>query len=788
MSIGGLGAALSGLRVAQQQLSVISANIANVGTPGYTRKILPQSSQAIEGTTIGVRGDPIIRKVNLNLERDYWTQVSASSFYDTQVAYLDRIQQFHGPPDKELSIAADIARLRDSFSALADSPEDTYLQRSAVNQGVTVANKFNEFADLLTEMRNDSQDDISLAVNDINVRLQAIADLNDQIKKNISLGKTTADYEDSRDENVRIVSEYLNVSFFTRSDGVMVLQTTSGVELVADEPLELFFDPSPIGADNYYPVSAAGLYVGGDPDENRTSIEISDDEHLGGKLGALLELRDAIIPRQIAQLDELAHKMALRFDAQGLRLFTGANGTIPADTAPVPDPPGPLTPVTYVGFASQIRVNQQVQSDNSLVQSGTVANDLTVQPGSNEVIRRIVEFAFGDVEYQEAEGTIDLRAAGTGGTTLQPWLGLFSQNQVISNVNLSQYSDLDALINAGGDVFDPIPPGPPLNDVFRLTFSDPRLGIPDATYDLDLSAINTAYPIGGAVTDALDQLISAINNLAPPPNAAFDVQASRGPYGQLIISSRANIVIDASTPASGMRQEGLDFLGFTEGTYETVDPYFEVQIGRNNPVTVTIEPGDDETDLMAKLEYNSGMGTGIPGLYANMAAGLLTLRPGNDNSNGGPVFGGDMRLVGGPFEADGSGGSGVAAGATVLEALFGSNSPVANVLHSTTTAFRFQNLGPSADINTGIISATSLIDFSQRMVNKHTEEVISAETQRDDEVSFRDLLQRQLLDESAVNIDEELSLLITVQTAYAAAARAVTAVQTMFDELINAVR
>ena len=43
-----LSTALSGLRVAQQQINVISANVSNVGTPGYTRKVLPQSTQVIE--------------------------------------------------------------------------------------------------------------------------------------------------------------------------------------------------------------------------------------------------------------------------------------------------------------------------------------------------------------------------------------------------------------------------------------------------------------------------------------------------------------------------------------------------------------------------------------------------------------------------------------------------------------------------------------------------------------------------------------------------------------------
>lgn len=50
MSFTALNAALSGLRVAQQQLSVISNNVSNASTPGYTRKILPQTTQVINST------------------------------------------------------------------------------------------------------------------------------------------------------------------------------------------------------------------------------------------------------------------------------------------------------------------------------------------------------------------------------------------------------------------------------------------------------------------------------------------------------------------------------------------------------------------------------------------------------------------------------------------------------------------------------------------------------------------------------------------------------------------
>ncbi|HEY0901182.1 MAG TPA: flagellar basal body rod C-terminal domain-containing protein, partial [Micavibrio sp.] len=261
-------------------------------------------------------------------------------------------------------------------------------------------------------------------------------------------------------------------------------------------------------------------------------------------------------------------------------------------------------------------------------------------------------------------------------------------------------------------------------------------------------------------------------------------------YGQLVIESRANMTIDASSVPGGMQPEGLALLGFSEGTVTTKDPYFDIQIGNDNPVRVYIEPDDTEATLQAKLEYDPLAGTGIPGLYVDFdgATGRMILRPGRDDSNGGPTFGGDIKIIGGSCTADGTGGSGVVAGATVIESLFGNNNPITNMRYDANTPFRYSNLGPDAALNTGIISSTTLIDYAQKMINQQSEEILLTEARRDDEQSFRDLLQKEHMAKSTVNIDEELSHLILVQTAYAAAARMVSAIDDMFSELINAVR
>lgn len=799
MGLSGLDAALSGLRTSQQQIGVLSGNIANVSTPGYSRKILPQSTQAIEGVTVGVRSDTIIRKVDVNLQRDLWTQISSSSFHGIRETYLSRVQDFHGPPDQELSIAAKISDLLDAFTLLADSPENTSLQNSTLNTATDLTSKINDFAQLLTTMRNDTQADIQQSVSEVNTLLDKIADLNTQIASNKNGNRTTAALEDSRDIAIKELSGYIDISFYQRGDGVLVVQTEGGGVLLASTSSQnLTFRPQAMSSSSAYPDSAAGIFVG-DPTSGSPAYDITE-ESIGGKLGALIDLRDVTLPVQMAQLDELAHKLALRFDAQGLRLFTDSSGSVPADTAPNPSVP---TPVSYLGFASEIRINQAILDNHALLQQGTAATDLTVQAGSNEVIRRVVEFSFGDIAYQQAVGTVDVRAAATGTTDLQDWLGVFSSASVTGNRNIAlpNYTDIADLVAAANGVLDD--PA----DQFQITFEESRTGLGPTTVTIDLSAAAAAFPIGGGVTDALDQIISQINAqiTAAGVDADLAAVATRSASGQIVISSRGSIEVDASFGANAMGATGLSYLGLVEGETQPVDPYFDVKVGNGQTRRVTIEPGDDETDLLDKLNYDGGSDTdGVPGLGASYSAttGFLTVRPGDNTSSSLATFGGDFVMTSGSFRTDGSGGSGLPAGVNLVSALFGSysagppvqnTSPISNMGYGSTVSssdssvvgFRSDNLGPLANISTGVDGAISLTDYAQKMISQQTQEFTTATAKKEDQEALRDILQTQLVSESGVNLDEELSQLIVYQTSFAASARVINAVDDLFQQLLS---
>lgn len=812
MGLASLDAALSGLRTSQQQINVISNNVANVGTPGYSRKILPQSSQALEGVTVGVATNVIIRNVDVKLERDLWTQVSSVGFFDVQQTYLNRIEQFHGDPAKELSVASELSRLQDSFSALADSPEDSFLLKNVVDQAVDTAGKINEFSSLISTLRNDAQTEMQETVNRINDILTQITELNKQIKTNVNLSRTTALLEDKRSDAIKELSGLLEISFFKRGDGVLVVQTNQGQELASEKMTALTFDPTPLSASTYYPETVAGVYVGDPVADPVSAVDIASLSP-GGKLGGLLELRDTIFPKQMAQLDELAHKLALRMDAQGLRLFTDASGSIPADTAPdattVPLP----TPVEYIGFSAQIQVNQSVLNNHALLQSGTYGG--TVNSGSNEVINRIIEYAFGSVNFQEAfneDTATQVDLLNRGGDDLQNWLGLFSSSTLNGARTLSSFASPAALIASAGGALDPG------SDTFRLTFEESRTGTGPVNIDISLGAI--ADGAGNFVQDLINHVTTVLIPALPAPDqaalTAMNVQFSEGTNGQLVVNSRGSYIVDATNPANPMAQAGLTFLGLSENIGNAVqptDPYFDVQVGNIPPVRITLEPGDTDADLITKLQAVPGLAVDTTNFALD---GLLRLRPGSDYAD--PDFGGDLKITGGPFETSGASYGAPPAttartsidnGVNIVSALFGTYSVSGGVVNDSspvtdneygsetdgsvapprpTISFRETLLGPGANIDNGISGPMSLTDFAQKMVNEHSQQIILISARAEDEKALHNLLETQLMDQSGVNLDEELGHLITVQTAYSASARVLNAVDELFKELLNAIR
>lgn len=551
--------ALSGLRAAQLQLDVTSNNISNANVEGYTRKSLPTSSVvgANSGTVFGVTTGLLQRDMDTALRRDYWTQLNRESLLSTRTEYLNKIQSFHGASDSQDSLSNAVNNLEASYVRLAASPDDSYLQQQVVNQAVLMANQFNDFGDLIVNTRNDIQAEIQSSVDRVNNLLDNIAVLNNAIKTSDIAGTPIADLEDQRDTAIAELNKLVKVSTFSRSDGVIVVQVGQGTVVSEEEAQRIFFSNTTIGTTNV----PNSIYVNDINGLDLSTIEI------GGQLGALLELRDKTLPSYQAQMDELAHKMALRFESQGMELFTDIDGSIPGNNV-----------TDYLGFASRIRVNQAVLDDPTLVRDGTEPG-LAAGVASSQFIQKILDFTFGATEGVNAEGTADMLAAGDVWSAL----GISATARVPGTENIESIGVLTSHDDIGtGDTF-----------TLRLgtgVVQSISIGAADTAQDL-VDTINTTF--GGTLT------------------------ASLGGSGQIAIEGSDDVTIGLGS----LSADGLSALGLSVGVTTAVDPSFSVELSTGSPTTITIEETDTAADLVNKLNA-------ITGVSASLGAGnILQIEP-----------------------------------------------------------------------------------------------------------------------------------------------------------------
>ena len=387
MTMSALNSAVSGLRIAQKALDVTASNISNAETEGYTKKTLSQSAVLADGVGVGVRYGEVQRYVDAAVQRDYRVQLGVQNYYSTRESYLSRIIALSGSTDAENNIGSAMGNLYNSFASLSAMPNNLASQNSVIAAAQNLTRMMNGFSTQLNSIRNDVQKDLKSEVSALNTALENIAQLNKSIAGMESIGRSTAELEDQRDQLVKQVSGQLDVSYFTDGSGVLVMQTKDGHVLVDREARPVEFSDGHLSVSTLYPnPQVSGVIL---KDAKNSNYDMAQ-HNVGGSIGALLSMRDQEIPAYNAQLDELAYQLAVRFEEQGMRLFTDGSGNIPVDNASA-----------YAGLAGTIKVNANVIADPGLIQQGT--NGATVAAGSNVVIDRVLNYTFG--KTKDASGT-----------------------------------------------------------------------------------------------------------------------------------------------------------------------------------------------------------------------------------------------------------------------------------------------------------------------------------------------------------------------------------------------
>ncbi len=734
----GLHSALSGLSVAQKGIDLTSNNIANVNTEGYTKKIFTQESIVVEGRGAGVSTTSYKRNVDESLLKDLLQSGTTLGALSAKNSYLGKLEDYFGDPESNTSVSHYVTNMITAFQSLATDVSDITTQTEAIDAAQQLTERMNALSEQIQSLRLDADKQISEDVDEINSLLEKIDELNDQIVRTDNIGAYSSDdYKDQRDSALNRLGQLIDISYFTRTTGEVVILTTGGKTLLDKDPVTVSHQEASMfsSTTSYSGGTVNGIYAG----KYDITTEIKS-----GEIGGLLEMRDEILPKLQAELDELSSSFITEVNA------------IHNQGTTYPDTPYAITGTrTFIDTTTN---NGTTPAQSISIDDGDVRITLFNDDGSQYATTTLKgDLGFASGVIYDASG----HDPDTMCQTIQDWLrDPTGPNLTTATVKVDDNGKLS--IDLG-------------NSDYGIGFLDTATSIlgseaQDATIGFDANGDGTN-----------DQTYSGFSSFFGL-NDFFIVDSETCYYDSSILSLDYNPHMTTNTTLQfSNAEEGVNFGSVAIYPYDTItsignrinsDVSLEdkvkaelVQEGAGYRIRITGENGEQleiteavpQTGLLSKL-----------GMEPSEAVAATSFHVRNDiAASPGKVSSGSVLYDSGSGEyflssADNS-------VATKMAEKLSSNITFESAGGITTNTMSF------AEYSSSIISKTAtLIDNNQSLM--------------DSQSALTDSLTIKAAEISDVNLDEELSQLIVYQQSYSAAAKVISTLVEMLDTLNDMVR
>lgn len=221
----GLNISKMGLFAQQRSLSVISHNIANANTEGFSRQRVDFHATSPEqlpgmygmlGTGVDVEAVKQIRDEFLDFSfRGQNAKLGHYEVFDDILKNIEGV--FNEPSD------ASFSKLMDNYYAslqeLNKSPENLTVRALVRQRGIALAEGIQTMSESLKKMQRDTNFEMSVAVTDINGYAQQIASLNKIIYNSELTGGKANDVRDQRNLLLDKMSKIAKIDYYDDSQG-----------------------------------------------------------------------------------------------------------------------------------------------------------------------------------------------------------------------------------------------------------------------------------------------------------------------------------------------------------------------------------------------------------------------------------------------------------------------------------------------------------------------------------------------------------------------------------------
>lgn len=329
-----LNTAKLGLLSQQLAIEVTGNNIANVETEGYSRQDVvlesntPRSiAQGQLGT--GVRVSSIERVFDQFLFQQILSEGDPTGNFKVRKDVFEQLEVLFNE-NQGRSLNSEFSELFAAFQDLASNPTGLPERAEVIGRAQSLSAVFNNLGDGLFKIQRNIDAIIDDEVAKINNLTNEIAKLNQAVFAN-SPGQFSAnDLKDKRDKLITELSEKIDISLVTESDGQLSLTLRNGTPLVLkDLPFSLSTGLN--GNNNSFLDVFISNNAGG-----ATNVTSAIQ---GGELKGYLDMRDLEVPAIADKLNRLAagfvqefnrvHQQGFGIDGStGVNFFTPLNPTV----------------------------------------------------------------------------------------------------------------------------------------------------------------------------------------------------------------------------------------------------------------------------------------------------------------------------------------------------------------------------------------------------------------------------------------------------------------------------
>lgn len=316
---------LSALTTSQRLVDLTGQNIANAGTPDYHRQVALLAARNV-GLPIGT-GVEVAKLLQLRsgvvetaLLRNQADQQDTTLQLDT----LRRIQSVLSPGDG--SIHDLIEGLFNQIEELQSDPSNLAQRRVVLGAASDLTEQISSVNGELRQIGSDLEASAGQTVNDINGLTEQIAKLNDAIKQATLKGIEPNDLRDRRDNLLGQLSQLVDVRTIDQDFGQVTVIAAGVPVVLANQTIRLQLSSNSEGK---LQLTTEG-----------TTVPLTVR---GGKLNAMFNVRNQIIPDYRDRISELANTLVQRLDdiqATGLGLsgsftFLGGDRAVSDKTVPL---------------------------------------------------------------------------------------------------------------------------------------------------------------------------------------------------------------------------------------------------------------------------------------------------------------------------------------------------------------------------------------------------------------------------------------------------------------------